>query len=78
MLKKMVIGGALIIFTFIVLIDSGAIYCRKSVEERRGIEYDVSHFEWHPEKIPEYFKNIWENIKKWSNSTQKKLDLSKS
>jgi len=61
--KKMVIGGVLIIFAFIILIDSGAIYCRTSIEIRHGVEYNVSHYEWHPEALPKYFKKDLTNIK---------------
>ncbi len=63
MSKKMIIIVCLIAIILIIIVDSQVIYLKRTVEKRGEIEYDVGRFEYHPENLTKYFKNIWKNIK---------------
>lgn len=61
--KKIIILICVFAIILIIIVDSQVIYLKRTVEKRGEIEYDVGRFEYHPENLTKYFKNIWKNIK---------------
>ena len=61
-MKKIIIIFVVLLISFFVLINSGAISKKRTIEKRNDLEYTVKRWEWHPERVPKYFKSKWGEI----------------
>ena len=68
MTRRVIIILIFIVFVIFVLLDSGAISAIHEVEEKLGYDQVESHYEWHPERIPQYFRDIWRKLTHHSTS----------
>ena len=62
MRKLIFISLLLILIIGLILVDSGTISFVTTIENRRGLEYSVQHFEVHPGRLPAYFVDIVKRI----------------